>query len=59
MLARFTLLPTDDEMNFVADLTVAMQAKETTSRSDALDLCLEGSRPSEILHTVSALITFS
>ena len=45
MLARFTRLPTDDEMKFVADLTVAMQAKETTSHSDALDLCLEGSRP--------------
>jgi hypothetical protein len=45
MLARFTRLPTDDEMKFVADLTVAMQAKETTSHSDALDLFPEGSRP--------------
>ena len=42
MLARFTPLPTDDEMKLVADVT----AKETTSHSDALDLCLEGSRPS-------------
>ena len=46
MLASFPRLPTDDDMKFVADLTVAMQAKETTSHSDALDLCLEGSRPS-------------
>ena len=36
MLARFTRLPTEYEMKFVADLTVAMQAKETTSHSDAL-----------------------
>ena len=55
MLARFTRLPTDDEMKFVADLTVAMQAKETTSHSDALDLFPEGSRP----FTVSAFLTFS
>ena len=45
-LARFTRLPTDDETRFVADFTVAMQAKETTSHAHALDLCLEGSRPS-------------
>ena len=45
MLARFTRLPTDDEIKFVADLTLAMQAKETTSHSDALDLFPEGSRP--------------
>jgi hypothetical protein len=38
MLARFTRLPTDDDMKFVADLTVAMQAKETTSHPDALNI---------------------
>ena len=42
MLARFARLPTDDKTKFVADVTVAMPAKETTSHSDALDLCLEG-----------------
>ena len=41
-LSRFMRLPTDDKIRFAADLTLAMQAKETTSHSDPLDLCLEG-----------------
>ena len=59
-LARFTRLPTADETKSITDLTVAMQAKETTSHWDALALAPEGSRPlSEMVHTVSALLAFS
>ena len=59
-LARFARLPTDDKIRCATDLTVAMQAKDTISRSDAMYLIPEGSRPfSEMVHTVAALVGFS